>query len=117
MTGIKGKSGRKPKIDGKRTSIIINQSVYDWLNRYDNVSAEIECIASREMEEKAMKDDDVVYLDNPWSGATREMTWGEIKQWCAENVYPPERELWLQAALKAAENEDSKTLGAMIIGS
>lgn len=59
----------------------------------------------------------ICFLENPWSGTVSQMTWGEIKQWCMENVHESARKEWLREARKAAATGDSKTLGTMIIGS
>lgn len=59
----------------------------------------------------------VLDLVNPWSGSVREMTWGEVERWGAEHVHPVDLPAWMRAARKAAQNNDGKTLGKMIIGS
>ena len=64
-----------------------------------------------------MDQDKVVYLENPWSGSVSTMTWAEVLKWASENVHVVDRSSWLKEARKAAENDDAKTLGAMIIGS
>ncbi len=61
-----------------------------------------------------------VQLVNPWSKALppdRNMTWAEIKTWCAENVHPRNQDEWLKEARTAFRANDGEQLGIMIIGS
>jgi beta-lactamase class D len=59
----------------------------------------------------------IAYLENPWSGAVKTMTWGEIKAWAREHKHASDLNEWLKAAREAVKNGDAKTLGSMIIGS
>ena len=64
-----------------------------------------------------MKKNEVIQLENPWSGHISTMTWGEIEEWANDNVHMKDRENWLRDATIAAKEGDAKTLGSMIIGS
>lgn len=55
-------------------------------------------------------------LENPLTGARSTMTWGEIVDWCRENVDAIVSEAWIAMACKAAIEQDAGTLGRMIIG-
>jgi hypothetical protein len=73
--------------------------------------------ARARMSELELGNTTTCYLENPWSGTVKVMTWGEIEKWVEENVHESAREEWLREARKAAAAGDSKALGTMIIGS
>ena len=64
-----------------------------------------------------MKETEVLYLTNPWSGTTSTMTWGEVIDWAAEHVHKNDRVHWIRTAHNAAKRQDAAELGNMIIGS
>lgn len=65
---------------------------------------------------KVLKDRDVVYLRNPWTGSLKPVPWRYVKMWAQSRVHKINRDDWLAVAERAAKAQDWATLGAMIIG-
>lgn len=86
MAGIRGRSGRKPKQNAKRTSVHLSNEVITYLNRNGNQSAEIERLVRAEMDNNLLEIANAMYRELSGADNRQEKAAlvGEIFDWLRE---------------------------------